>query len=85
MKILFLEIDAESTWALSSVGPACIASYIRGLGHDESLQRVKPDQEIQDIIDGIENESSHILGFSLTTRQWLRAVDVVFEIREKLN
>jgi anaerobic magnesium-protoporphyrin IX monomethyl ester cyclase len=85
MKILFLEIDTESTWALASVGPACIASYIRGHGHDASLLRVKPDQEIQDIIDDIEKESPHILGFSLTTKQWLRAVDVAREIREKLN
>lgn len=85
MKILFLEIDTESTWALASVGPACIASYIRVHGHDASLLRVKPDQEIQAIIDGIEKESPHILGFSLTTRQWLRAVDVARKIGEKLD
>jgi anaerobic magnesium-protoporphyrin IX monomethyl ester cyclase len=85
MKILFLEIDTESTWALASVGPAHIASYIRGHGHDASMMRVKPDQEIRDIIDGIEKESPHILGFSLTTRQWLRAVNIAREIREKLD
>ena len=85
MKILFLEIDTESTWALASVGPAFIASYIRGHGHDSSLLRVKPDQLIKDIIGGIEKESPHILGFSLTARQWLRAVNVAREIREKLD
>ena len=83
MKILFLEIETEKTWALASVGPAFIASYIRGHGHGASLLRVKPDQEIHDIIDDIEKESPHILGFSLTTRQWLRAVNVAREIREQ--
>lgn len=85
MKILFLEIDTESAWALASVGPACIASYIREDGHDASMLRIKPDQGIQDIIGGIENESPDILGFSLTTRQWLRAVNVARKIREKLD
>ncbi|MEN6321578.1 MAG: radical SAM protein [Syntrophaceae bacterium] len=85
MKILFLEIDTESTWNLASAGPACIASYIREYVHDASMLRIKPDQEIQDIIGGIENESPDILGFSLTTRQWLRAVNVAREIREKLD
>jgi len=85
MKILFLEIETEKPWALTSVGPAFIASYIRGHGHSASLLRVKPDQEIQDIIRGIENESPHILGFSLTTRQWLRAVNVAREIRNNMD
>jgi len=70
---------------LASVGPAFIASYIRGQGHDASLLRVKPDQEIHDIIGGIEKESPDILGFSLTTRQWVRAVSIAREIREKLD
>jgi len=85
MKILFLEIDTEQTWALASVGPAFIASYIRGHGHDASLLRVKPDQEIQDIIRGIEKESPDILGFSLTTRQWKRAVSLAGELQKKLD
>jgi radical SAM superfamily enzyme YgiQ (UPF0313 family) len=85
MKILFLEIETEKTWALASVGPAFIASYIRGHGHSASLLRVKPDQELHDIIDDIEKESPHILGFSLTTRQWLRAVNVAREIRNNMD
>jgi anaerobic magnesium-protoporphyrin IX monomethyl ester cyclase len=85
MKILFLEIETEKPWALASVGPTFIASYIRGHGHSASLLRVKPDQEIHDIIDDIEKESPHILGFSLTTRQWLRAVNVAREIRNNMD
>jgi radical SAM superfamily enzyme YgiQ (UPF0313 family) len=85
MKILFLEIDTERTWALASVGPACIASYIREYGHDASMLRIKPDHGIQDIIGNIEKESPHIIGLSLTTRQWLRAVTVARGIKEELN
>jgi anaerobic magnesium-protoporphyrin IX monomethyl ester cyclase len=85
MKILFLEIETEKTWALASVGPAFIASYVRERGHEAALLRVQCDQEIQDIIRGIEHESPHILGFSLTTRQWLRAVNVAREIRKNID
>jgi radical SAM superfamily enzyme YgiQ (UPF0313 family) len=85
MKILFLEIETEKPWALASVGPAFIASYVRERGHETSLMRVQCDQEIQDIIRGIEHESPHILGFSLTTQQWLRAVNVALEIRENID
>ncbi len=85
MKILFLEIETEKTWALASVGSAFIASYVREHGHEASLMRVKPDHEVRDIIRGIEIESPHILGFSLTSRQWLRAVNVAWKIREKMD
>jgi anaerobic magnesium-protoporphyrin IX monomethyl ester cyclase len=85
MKILFLEIDTEREWALASVGPASIASYIRLYGHEASLLRVRPEEEVHDLIGSIEKEAPDILGFSLTSRQWLRSAHVVGEIRKKLN
>ena len=85
MKILFLEIDTEREWALASVGPGYIASYIRSQGHQASLLRVRPEQEVYDLIGSIEKEAPDMLGFSLTSRQWLRAVSVAGEIRKKLN
>lgn len=85
MKILFLEIDTERTWALASVGPAFIASYIRMHGHDASMLRVGLEQEIDDIICGIKKESPDIIGFSITTRQWKRAAYVAGKIRKKLD
>jgi anaerobic magnesium-protoporphyrin IX monomethyl ester cyclase len=85
MKILFLEIDTEREWALASVGPAYIASHIRLQGHEAALLRVRPEQEVPDLIGSIEREAPDILGFSLTTRQWLRAASVAGEIRDKLN
>jgi len=85
MKILFLEIDTEREWALASVGPAYIGAYIRLHGHEAALLRVPPEQKVHDLIRSIEKEAPDILGFSLTTRQWLRAAHVAGEIRKKLN
>jgi anaerobic magnesium-protoporphyrin IX monomethyl ester cyclase len=85
MKILFLEIDTERQWALASVGPAYIASYIRSRGHKAALLRVRSGQEVNDLIGSIEKEAPDILGFSLTSRQWRRAAYVAGEIRKKLN
>ena len=85
MKILFIEIDTEREWALASVGPAYIASHIRLHGHEAALLRVRPEEEVHDLISSIEKEAPDILGFSLTTRQWLRSAHVAGEIRKKLN
>jgi radical SAM superfamily enzyme YgiQ (UPF0313 family) len=85
MKILFLEIDTEREWALASVGPAYITSYIRSQGHEGALLRVRLEQEMDELIGSIEKQEPDILGFSLTTRQWRRGAYVAGEIRKKLN
>ena len=85
MKILFLEIDTEKTWGLASVGPGYIGSYLRKHGHEASLSRVLPDQKIEDILDGIENQTPDIIGFSLTTNQWQTAAYIAGEIRQKMS
>jgi radical SAM superfamily enzyme YgiQ (UPF0313 family) len=85
MKILFLEIETDQTWALASIGPAFIASYIRRHDHEAALLRVSPDCRIEDIIRGVESESPDLLGFSLTTRQYKRALSVAFELRKNLD
>ncbi len=43
MRVLFLEIDTESTWAVASIGPAFIASYLRQRGHEAVFLRVGAD------------------------------------------
>lgn len=85
MKILFLEIDTESHWGLASTGPAYIASFIRQRGHDASLLRVPPQAETNEIIDRITAASPDLIGFSLTTRQWLRARSLASQIRQALS
>jgi anaerobic magnesium-protoporphyrin IX monomethyl ester cyclase len=85
MKVLFLEIDTERTWAVASVGPGYIGSYIRVHGHEAALLRVLPDQTVQDVISGVEKEAPEILGLSLTTRQWQRAAYLAREIRKRID
>jgi anaerobic magnesium-protoporphyrin IX monomethyl ester cyclase len=85
MKILFIEIDTETAWAVASVGPACIASYVRLHGHDAALLRAAPEQSVQDVISGIEKEAPDIIGFSLATVQWQRAAYLAREIRKRID
>jgi radical SAM superfamily enzyme YgiQ (UPF0313 family) len=84
-KVLFLEIDTERTWALASVGPAFIGSFIRKHGHEAKLLRIAPDRESHGIRADIEKEVPDLLAFSLTTRQWPRARDVARDIRRTLD
>ena len=81
MKVLFLEIDTERHWAVASVGPAFIASFLRQHGHEARLLRVAPERTPQQILTEIQKEAPDLLALSLTTRQWLRAREVVGEIR----
>ncbi len=85
MKILFLEIETDSTWTLASIGAAFIASYVRKHGHEAAQFKVQPDCTTTGIIAAIENESPDLLGFSLTTRQYARAVSIAVELRKKLD
>ena len=85
MKVLFLEIDTERHWALASVGPAVIASFIRQRGHEAKFRRIAPSQEPRGILEDIEKEAPDLVALSLTTRQWLRARDIVREIRRTLD
>jgi anaerobic magnesium-protoporphyrin IX monomethyl ester cyclase len=85
MKILFLEIDTERTWAVASVGPSYIGSYIRLHGHEAGFLRVPPDKKVHDLIPDIEREAPGIIGFSLCTRQWQRAAYLARELRETIG
>ena len=84
MKILFLEIETERSWAVAAIGPACIAAYVRRHGHEAGLLRVGPDQSLDSIVAAIACAAPDLLGVSLTTRQWLRARAVVAGIRHTL-
>ena len=44
MKVLFLELDTDGTWAVASLGPAFLAAYLRKHGHEASFLRVSIDQ-----------------------------------------
>lgn len=85
MRVLFLEFDTENTWAVASLGPAFLAAYLRRHGHEASLIRVPPDRPADAIAEDIRRESPGLIGVSLTTRQWLRARDVLGGLRRVSN
>ena len=85
MKVLFLEIDQERDWAVASIGPAFIGAYLRQHGHEADLLRVPPGRCVADLLDDLRERSPDLLGVSLTSRQWLRARDVIAGVRKELD
>ena len=85
MKILFLEIDTESDWALASVGPAFLAAFIRRRGHEAIFLRAGLDMATGDIVEQVALARPHLIGVSLTTRQWQRARRIIAELRNVLD
>jgi radical SAM superfamily enzyme YgiQ (UPF0313 family) len=85
MKLLFLEIETAGPWKLPSVGPAFVASFIRKRGHEAKLLRVPVDRELSDVVGAVRGESPDIIGLSLTTRQWLRAREVVSAVTAQVD
>ena len=85
MKVLFLELDTESEWAVASLGPSFLAAYLRQHGHEAAFLRVAADREIAELADEIRAEAPGLIGVSLTTRQWLRAQQVLGGLRRISN
>ena len=82
MDVLFLEIDSDRNWALASIGPAFIGAYIRQRGHEVSLLRVPLDETSIGLLEKINKKKPDILALSLTSRQWIRAREVVRDLRK---
>ena len=85
MKVLFLELDTDGTWAVAALGPAFLAAFLRKHGHEASFLRVPIDRTVEDIADDIRREAPGLIGVSLTTRQWLRARDLLAGLRRISN
>ena len=49
MRVAFLEIDAERSWAVASIGPAFLAAYLRAHGHGAVFLRIGLDETPADI------------------------------------
>ena len=81
MRVLFLELDTENEWAVASLGPAFLAAWLRQHGHEVAFVRVPQDQPVVAIADAVRRETPGLIGVSLTTRQWLRARDVLGGLR----
>jgi radical SAM superfamily enzyme YgiQ (UPF0313 family) len=85
VNVLFLEIDTEQTWAVASLGPAFIGAVLRAAGHKVSLLRIPASAPLPFAVESVKKAAPSIIGLSLTTRQWLRARDVVGAIRQVLD
>ena len=85
MRVLFLEFDTEHDWAVASLGPAFLAAYLRQHGHEAGFLRVPVDRPMADIIEDIRRNAPDLIGVSITTRQWLRARDVLGQLRRTSN
>ena len=82
MRVLFIEVEMERDWAVASIGPAFLASYIKQFGYQAELVAFSIDWEIQKIKEIIAEKNPDVLAFSLTSRQWLRARDIAELARE---
>jgi radical SAM superfamily enzyme YgiQ (UPF0313 family) len=85
MRIVFLEVDTERSWAVASIGPAFIGAYLRAHGHDVGFVRAHLDTDDHDVAADVAAARPDLLGVSLTTRQWLRARDLIGLIRSRLD
>jgi len=81
MRVLFLELDTENEWAVASLGPAFLAAWLRQHGHEAALLRIAADRPLEAIAADIRRCAPGLIGVSLTTRQWLRARDVLASLR----
>jgi anaerobic magnesium-protoporphyrin IX monomethyl ester cyclase len=72
MKIVFVEVDTERSWAVASIGPGFLGAVLREAGHEVQLVRAKLDDATPEIVARVAALAPDLLAFSLTTRQWLR-------------
>jgi anaerobic magnesium-protoporphyrin IX monomethyl ester cyclase len=85
MRVVFLEVDTESQWAMASLGPAFLGAFLREYGHEAVLLRARIDMSDAEVVAMVRAANPGLLGVSMTTRQWLRARHLVGEIRKELN
>src|SRR5688572_9228874 len=81
MRIVFVEVDTERSWAVASIGPAFLASVLREAGHEVQLVRAALDAAPADVAATVAAAAPDLIGMSLTTRQWLRGRELAGAIR----
>jgi len=85
MRVVFLEVDTESEWAMASLGPAFLAAFLREHGHESFMVRAGIEMADEDVVKMVREAEPQLLGVSMTTRQWLRGRHLVGLIREEMN
>ena len=84
MKILFIEVDTESDWAVASLGPAFLAATLRRHGHEAAFFRATLGTLDGRVVERVACEAPDLIGVSLTTRQWRDARRILGAIRREL-
>lgn len=85
MRVLFIEVDTERSWAVASMGPAFIAAYLREAGHRVDFLRAPVDADPDRFADQVAALEPGLIGISLTTRQWLRGRQLAHAIRARAS
>ncbi|MCX6613113.1 MAG: radical SAM protein [Acidobacteria bacterium] len=85
MRVVFLEVDTESQWAMASLGPAFLAAFLREHGHEAILIRALIEMPDDEVLRLVREAEPGLIGVSMTTRQWLRSKHLVGMIRQHLN
>lgn len=85
VRVLFLEVDTERSWAVASIGPGFIGAYLRAHGHEVDFYRADLDTTTDAVVAEVVRRAPDVLGLSLTTRQWLRGRELVAAIRAVLD
>lgn len=80
--VLFVELEMERNWSVASIGPAFLAAYVRQFGHEVEIIHLSVDSSAQDAIQTILQKTPDVLALSLTSRQWLRAKEIVNTLRK---
>ena len=85
MRVLFLEVDTESDWAVASLGPGFLAAYLREHGHEAAFLRVVTGMDGATLAAEVRAQAPGLVGVSLTTRQWQRARGLLRTLRRGSN
>jgi radical SAM superfamily enzyme YgiQ (UPF0313 family) len=85
MRVVFLEVDTERSWAVASIGPGFLGAALRAAGHEAALVRATVDETPEQIVARVVAAVPDLIGVSLTTRQWLRGRALIGAIRATLD
>jgi len=85
MRVVFLEVDTESQWAMASLGPAFLGAYLREHGHEAVLVRATIGMPDEEVVARLREAEPGLIGISMTTRQWLRAKHLAAVIRSEVS
>ena len=85
MRVLFIEVDSEQSWAVAGIGPSFIAAYLRQHGHQVEFLRVPTDHDFDSIERKVRKASPDLIGMSLTTRQWLPGRALACRLRDRVD